>query len=194
MIAFLLTFIDDQNDKKLFETIYKNNIDELKRYAYYYLKNNEDSEDAIQDVFLKVAKNFDSISSRLKNENEWRNYLYMSVKNKSFDIIRKKNHQKDIIESLKVDFSNKNDEDFIALLESNNNIETIIQAIQSLGITYKLVLYQNLVMGLKPSEIAKIEGLKLSNVNQKLLRGKAMLRKNLERGVKNDKNWIYKRF
>ena len=43
-------------------------------------------------------------------------------------------------------------------------------------------------MGLKPSEIAKIEGLKLSNVNQKLLRGKAMLRKNLERGVKNDKN------
>ena len=188
MIAFLLTFIDDQNDKKLFETIYKNNIDELKRYAYYYLKNNEDSEDAIQDVFLKVAKNFDSISSRLKNENEWRNYLYMSVKNKSFDIIRKKNHQKDIIESLKVDFSNKNDEDFIALLESNNNIETIIQAIQSLGITYKLVLYQNLVMGLKPSEIAKIEGLKLSNVNQKLLRGKAMLRKNLERGVKNDKN------
>ena len=112
----------------------------------------------------------------------------MSVKNKSFDIIRKKNHQKDIIESLKVDFSNKNDEDFIALLESNNNIETIIQAIQSLGITYKLVLYQNLVMGLKPSEIAKIEGLKLSNVNQKLLRGKAMLRKNLERGVKNDKN------
>ena len=153
-----------------------------------YQKNNEDSQDAIQDVFLKVAKNFDSISSRLKNENEWRNYLYMSVKNKSFDIIRKKNHQKDIIESLKVDFSNKNDEDFIALLESNNNIETIIQAIQSLGITYKLVLYQNLVMGLKPSEIAKIEGLKLSNVNQKLLRGKAMLRKNLERGVKNDKN------
>ena len=188
MLAVLLILIDDPDDKKMFEKIYRENIEDLKKYAYFFLKNAEDAEDAVQDVFFKIAKNFDNISSRLKNENEWRNYLFMSIKNKAFDLIKKNNHQTDIFESLKVEYSHTLNDSFPDTIESSENIQHIVYAIQSLNITYKYVLYQNLIMGLKPSEIAKIDGIKIATVNQRLLRGKAILREKLESGEKNDKS------
>lgn len=171
MLIVLLSIIDNPQDKALLEKVYNANVDKMKIIALKILKNNENAEDAVYDVFRSVAENMSVLSLKLKDETQWSNYLCMSTHNRALNIIRSESRQKQIQDKARQKLELFTD-DFIEQIEAENNIEHIKSAIKSLDEQYRLVIYQRFILDLSPSEIAKINGLKKATVTQQLTRGK----------------------
>lgn len=57
MLEFL-AFIDDENERRLFEMLYLSYRKQMQAVARSILSNDADAEDAVHDVFLKLAKRF----------------------------------------------------------------------------------------------------------------------------------------
>lgn len=67
--------------------LYRNNLREILAFVAGYIKNDEDAEDAIQDIFFKLHE--DVRKRKIFNINA-RAYLYKTARNYCIDIIRKK--------------------------------------------------------------------------------------------------------
>ena len=75
MLALYLAYLEDENDKKLFEEIFYNYRKQMVSYAAFILNNEKDSEDAVHNVFLNIArKNFNTVKT-IDNPVDLRNYL-----------------------------------------------------------------------------------------------------------------------
>lgn len=82
MLALYLAYLDDDNDKRLFEKIYNSYKKQMVTLAVSILNNNDDAEDTVGDVFLRIAqKNFDVVRG-IKNDIDLRNYLLARCKMK----------------------------------------------------------------------------------------------------------------
>ena len=62
MLTLYLAYLDDVNDKKLFEEIYYSYRKQMVTFAITLLGNEDDAQDAVGDVFLRIAqKNWDTV-------------------------------------------------------------------------------------------------------------------------------------
>ena len=60
MLALFLTYLDDENDKILFEEMFYSYRKQMLSFSISILKNKDDAEDAVHNVFLHIAqKNWD---------------------------------------------------------------------------------------------------------------------------------------
>ena len=95
--------IDERELKELFiELKYNNNIAFEKLYnkynklvygiAFSILKNKQDSEDVVQDIFTKIY-NIDKNKLPTKNETSW---LYSTTKNEAITVLRKRKNELDL--------------------------------------------------------------------------------------------------
>lgn len=90
MLALYLAYLDDDNDKRLFEKIYNSYKKQMVTLVVSILNNNDDAEDTVGDVFLRIAqKNFDVVRG-IKNDIDLRNYLLKATKNTSINKINTK--------------------------------------------------------------------------------------------------------
>lgn len=78
------TYILEQNEKNL-EILYINYRDLIYSIAYSFLRNKEDSEDIVQNIFLKLQK-LDKEKLPKQNEFTW---LYAVTKNESINLLKK---------------------------------------------------------------------------------------------------------
>ena len=61
MLALYLAYLDDESDKKLFEEIYLSHRKQMVILAITILGSEDDAQDAVGDVFLRIAqKNWDT--------------------------------------------------------------------------------------------------------------------------------------
>lgn len=74
------------SDRGAFSKLYLLYLNELYRYVYLFTKSKEQSEDIVQNVFLKIWERRES----LHNVNSFRAYIYKMAKNLLLDDIRKK--------------------------------------------------------------------------------------------------------
>lgn len=191
MLALYLAYLDDDNDKELFEEIFNSYKKQMVILAESLLKNEDDAEDVVGDVFLRIAqKNWDVVRG-IKNETDLRNYLLKATKNTSLNMIKAK--KKDNISLDTVSEYNIND---IEELSDNTFLETIcnkfeynkiIEAIQSLDTKYRDVLYYHFVLDLTVPQTAKSLNQTLTTTKKQLVRGKKILLSLLEaHGVENN--------
>ena len=95
MLPIFLALLNGETDKRLFEQIYMNYRNQMFAVARSYLPSDADAEDAVHDVFLRVAsKCWESVRG-IENEADLRNYLLKAVKNKSLNILDRR-AQKDL--------------------------------------------------------------------------------------------------
>ncbi len=87
MLAFYMSFIDDDDDKKKFEMLYNLYGKRMARVAFSVLKNKEDAEDAVQDTFVKIARNMRSIGE--PNSTETLSYVLKATKNTAINLSQK---------------------------------------------------------------------------------------------------------
>lgn len=191
MLALYLAYLDDDNDKEFFEEIFNSYKKQMVILAESLLKNEDDAEDVVGDVFLRIAqKNWDIVRG-IKNETDLRNYLLKATKNTSLNMIKAK--KKDNISLDTVSEYNIND---IEELSDNTFLETIcnkfeynkiIEAIQSLDTKYRDVLYYHFVLDLTVPQTAKSLNQTLTTTKKQLVRGKKILLSLLEaQGVENN--------
>ena len=155
--------IDNQTFKNLlakrytaaFEILFKLYYDKLIHIAKNYLIYQEDAEEVIQNVFLKLWEN----KRKLKTITNINNYIYTITKNACLDVIK---HQKvkldyinsDLHKKANIHFQFINDE-AASLLIANELDQKIKKSIELLPQKSKEVFIMSRVNGLKHNEIAE---------------------------------------
>lgn len=179
MLALYLAYLDDDNDKRLFEKIYNSYKKQMVTLAVSILNNNDDAEDTVGDVFLRIAqKNFDVVRG-IKNDIDLRNYLLKATKNTSINKIntkKKDNVSLDTVVEYNMDkIKELSDDTFIEFVCNRIDYDKIIEAIKSLSEKYRDVLYYHFVMELSIPQTAKSLNQTLATTKQRLVRGKKLL-------------------
>lgn len=180
MLALYMSFIDDESQRRLFEEIYLNHRKQMLLVARSLLGSDTDAEDVVHDVFLKIAKKHMSRISKIENSIDLRNYLLKATKNTALDHLRKRRHEKFIVNeiNLKKD-AEIADEELVDKVCRGIEYERIVEAIASLDEIYREALYYHFVLEMSVPEVAKLLDCKVSTVKQRLVRGKKLLHKQL---------------
>ncbi len=139
--------------------------DMVRRICFYHLKNEADTEDVFQNVFLKYML-YDGVFQSSEHEKAW--LLRVAI-----------NDCKDILKS----FFRRNMVPLQAVKELEADIpqdhQEVLEAVLSLPKRYKDVIYLHYFEGYTATEIGRILGKKENTVYSLLSRGRGMLKKEL---------------
>lgn len=179
MLALYLAYLDDENDKKLFEEIFYAYRKQMVTLALSILNNENDAEDAVHNVFLRIAqKNWNTVRT-IENKTDLRNYLLKATKNASLNFIKIKNRDNVSLDSIVVfdlyDSELLSDDSFIDTICTKIEYDIMIEAIKSLDDKYRNVIYYHLVMELPIIKTAQLLGQTVAATQKQLFRGKKML-------------------
>lgn len=179
MLSLYLAYLDTEEDKKQFEEIFMSYRKQMISLAFSILKNQEDAEDAIHNVFLRIAqKNWDTVRS-IEDKTDLRNYLLKATKNAALNITKvrtKNNISLDTIDEFDINgIYNISDEGFIDSICINIEYSRVVEAVKLLKDTYKNVMYYHFVMELPVIKIAKLLGQTVPTTQKQLVRGKKLL-------------------
>lgn len=179
MLALYLAYLDDDNDKKLFENMYLSYRKQMVAFAITILGNEDDAQDAVGDVFLRIAqKNWDVVRG-IENETDLRNYLMKATKNTALNKIKgkkKENVSLDTIMEYDMDgIEDLSDDTFLEVICNKFEYDKVVEAIRSLNEKYRDAMYCHYVMEMTVPQTAKSLNQKLSATKQQLVRGKKML-------------------
>ena len=75
MLVLYMSFIDDEIHRRLFEEVYITYRKQMFLVARAVLSNDSDAEDAVHDVFLKIAKSQMQKIGSIQEAADVRNYL-----------------------------------------------------------------------------------------------------------------------
>lgn len=170
MLLLYLSFIDDEENISKFEIIYNEYRKRMLDAACSILKNQEDSEDAVQNTFISIAKNMKAIDDPISVKTL--SYVLKATKNTAVNMLKKRKREATAsIENI----DDIPDEDFIEKLDIHIKFNNVVNAIVALDDKYKDVLYYHFVMDMTVNETAKSLDRNVSTVKQQLVRGKKLL-------------------
>lgn len=139
--------------------------------ANRYVKDRFLAEDVMQDAFIKAFKNIDSY----KNEVAFGAWLKRIVINQSIDFLKKNKLE---LVAINDEITTNVEEDW--KIESTISIDRILETINSLKEKYRLVLTMYLLEGFDHQEIAEVLNITENTSRTHLLRGKKILKEQLE--------------
>ncbi len=134
--------------------------DMLYRISIVMLKNHADSEDAVQETFIKYmlkAPDFES-------ENHEKAWLITVCTNKCRDILRKQSR------------TTVDGEEILRNIAADEESHDILEALLELPEKFRIVMTLHYVEGYKVDEIAKIIGKTSSAVKMRLSKGRTLLK------------------
>ncbi|PZX52683.1 RNA polymerase sigma factor [Algoriphagus chordae] len=158
-----------------FESIYKNNYEDLLKYGRNFLKNEQEAFDILQEIFLKIYQ-----KDKFKNILHIKPYLFKAYRNGIIDFINaSKNHES--LEVLDQVYYSK--ESFEDELIANERFESqsadLRNAIAKLSARQKEILYLKYYRGLKNEEISQILGINTQSVKNSLFKSVSNLKDDL---------------
>lgn len=179
MLAFCVLSTDDEESRHFLESLYVRFQRQMILTAYGVVKNYEDAEDCVQDVFLRLAKKCPPRLRSLSSETDLRNYLLKATKNAAISHLRGRRHDQLSLEEVGGAGEDRSpelsDEDFLERICTHSEFEECLKAIQNLPPLYRDVLYQHFVLELPISDVAELLGRKASTIKQQIRRGKRLL-------------------
>ena len=142
------------------------------RYAKSILKESDEAKDAVQEVFLKYAKNEKSFKGNCSQKT----WLLIIARNYCFNKIKNNNYKNISIDNAEIAFYSAPDFEMKISLE---------EALKLLSPEHNELLYLKEYSNYSYKEIAEITNQTVENVKIKLFRGRQILRKMLknERGT-----------
>jgi len=154
-----------RTDKELMD-IYNRHAKTVYRICFIYLKNVSDTEDAVQNIFIKLI-NYEKNFSDCEHEKAWL-------------IVTAQNHCKNLLKhwwrKKRIEIENVPETSYTQELPFNN----ILKDVLSLPHKYKIVLYLFYYEGYKTREIAKMLNIKESTVRSRLRVGRKQLKIKIE--------------
>ena len=166
MLVLYMSFIDDEIHRRLFEEIYITYRKQMFLVARAVLSNDSDAEDAVHDVFLKIAK---SQMQKIGSIQEAADALPLTdVKG---EIVLEH-----VVFGYKKELS---DDQIVDMISNGMAYDRILQVIASLDDIYRDALYAHFVLELSIPETASLLNCKTATAKQRLVRGKKLLQKQL---------------
>lgn len=165
MLAFLLSFLTNEADKKKFEHLYMTYRSELIHIARSVLSSKDDAEDCVQESYIYLAQHFDTVADL--DEEHCLAYLVTIVKSRALDL---NDHLNRTVFTLDEQHEPAIDDLFEHVL-----FDELVEAIRRLPDGYRelLILEQN--HGLTVKELTEIFHMSKSAVYRRLTTAKNML-------------------
>lgn len=174
MLGLFLTLIDDETEKAKFVDFY-NKYNRLMFYvSKEILKDNHLAEDAVQEAFLRISKNFHKIDDIFCPQT--RNFTVIITKNVSFNMLKKKNTTVEL--DLYTDYESVDSscDPFESI-----SIKLLTENILKLSDEYRYVLYLYHLYGYSFNEISILLSLPVETVKKRAQRARRMLKQLLEK-------------
>lgn len=178
MLLFCLSLIDTEEKRSRFGEIYLAYRQDMFRLANSILNNEHDAEDAVEDVFIKIAiKHVDFITD-ITSETDLRNYLLKSTKHTVYnicDLHANRNVSLDVLMEAGASMPELTDDSFLEYVLSKMDYEKVLRIMNRLDEKYRYVLYEHFVLGRTLPAIASDTNQNLTTVKKQLQRGKKLI-------------------
>lgn len=148
-----------------FENLIYQQKDKLFRFAFSILRNSEDSQDAVQEVVLRLWKNRCSLDSSKNPES----YCLNAIKNLCFDEIRKQKQDNNYLQSLTNGFSEE------PVVEQTDIIEKLKEELHRLPEQQRIAIELKDFQGLEYKEISEILEQSIDSIRANVSRGRKRL-------------------
>ncbi len=162
-----------KNDISCFDDLFEKYSDKLYRFAMHYLKNENEAEEIVQDVFVKVWEN----RKKLNTELSFKSFIFTIAHNLILKYFRNiAYHQSFVNEQILKKSTESNDE---SRIEYNFVLQEVNKLIEDLPDKKRIIFVKNKIDGLTSTEIAKQLNLSKSTVDNhiseaiKILKSKA---------------------
>jgi RNA polymerase sigma-70 factor (ECF subfamily) len=163
-----------------YEQLFEHYKDKIFSIAWKILRSKMDSEEAVQETFLKLYVNFE----RLDPAGSVSSLIFTTTKNICIDILRKRKTKLTLAHPLMKHEGweskaapSERPEDLLILKEA---AETLQNAIAKLPKAYRLMVYQRYVLDMTMEEIVEKNQVKMNTVKSRLKRGRDLLKKSME--------------
>jgi RNA polymerase sigma-70 factor (ECF subfamily) len=163
-----------------YEQLFEHYKDKIFSFALKILRSKMDSEEAVQETFLKLYVNFE----RLDPAGSVSSLIFTTTKNICIDILRKRKTKLTLAHPLMKHqgweskaAASERPEDILILKEA---AETLQNAIAKLPKAYRLMVYQRYVLDMTMEEIVEKNQVKMNTVKSRLKRGRDLLKKSME--------------
>ena len=179
MLYFLLALLNDAADQELFEKIYMNHRKQMFVVARTYLLNDADAEDAVHDVFLRIASGCWETVCKIGNETDLRNYLLKAVKNRALNMLnlsKKKELPLEEADAVAQPAGHTEDKTFAEVCARTEETR-LLQAIEELPESYRDALYYRFVLQFTVPETAQAMEQSIAATRKQIQRGKRKLLK-----------------
>lgn len=162
-----------KGDLEAFDQIFKRYGDRLFGFALKYLKSKEETEELVQDVFLKIWEN----RKNIKKENSLKSYLFTIAYHNMCRIFRKKHIFLNYIEeagAIKNDTFNQEEQ-----IEYKSAMDSVNQLIEKLPKKQRQIFIKSRQEGKSTKEIAKEMNLAPGTVDNHISAALKFLRKHI---------------
>ena len=171
-MLFYLSLLETEEEQSKFRQLYEQYYRLMLYRAREILYDDQLAEDAVEEAFLKIIKNFNKIGD--VKSNKTKHFIVIVVESAAKDIWRKeKKHHHESWEVLEERYCDQ-------LAEQINEPTTIEKAILSLPLTYQQVFHLKYGLGYDNKEIARMLGIKEGTLRQRIARGKVLLQERLD--------------
>jgi len=185
MLPIYSAMLFDPDKEDLFNDIYYRYRFQLFCVIDKILKNHHDSEDALQEAFILIAKNIHNIKDSTSQNTK--GYIITIAKNTAINHLLCKSKE-NVCEYLEDNCENiKSSDDVAKRVENNERIKLVFDYIKTLTPKYQQILYLHYFLDLSVKEIAKMLGEKPSSVKMRLVRANKLVRKFAKGDFGNDK-------
>ena len=169
MLAFFLAMLESDEERQRFVLIYEQYHERMERVALRILEKQHDAEDAVQNAFLQVIRHFEKTSTISCEELPF--WLISIVKNEALMILRKKRNVVPL----------EDWDRFEQSADSATGYTELVELFRQLPETYRAVLEMKLLIGYTDREVAQKLGLSETAVSSRASRGRALLRRLMEK-------------
>ena len=175
MLGFYLSLIDEPDDKEKFAEIFRSYGNMMFSKAMSVLHNTALAEEAVQESFLKIAKNISKISE--PNCSKTAAFIVIIVRNTALDMLKNEHiNDTEPLDEAIPDISS----DVLSRIISSDGYSALLNAVNGLDSIYSDVLMLKLVYGYDTASISKLMNIPVKTVDSRIYRGKKLLMTKLE--------------
>lgn len=175
MLGFYLSLIDEPDDKEKFAEIFRSYGNMMFSKAMSILHNAALAEEAVQESFLKIAKNISKISD--PNCSKTAAFIVIIVRNTALDMLKTEHiNDTEPLDEAIPDISS----DTLSRIISNDGYNALLNAVNGLDSIYSDVLMLKLVYGYDTASISKLMNIPVKTADSRIYRGKKLLMTKLE--------------
>ena len=142
----------------------------------YLAGSNIDTEDLLQDTFLKAYRNLDSY----RKDASMYTWLYSIARNLAIDEFRKRKYEKLISNTPIEDLEISHDDPDDSIMNTEQEVLKMRKAIAQLPELLRSIVVMKTIDGLSYPEIAEVTGLNIETVKNRMFRARKELAENMK--------------
>lgn len=162
-----------QGDEASFAALYNHYKTPALRFTYSLLKDEEEAENMVQDVFMKIWVR----RTQIKPDYNFNSYLFTCLRNMAFDHFKKMEKNEALRRNYMEAMQTMGEEE---REESERRLSLVQSAVDSLSVKRKQILRLNVEEGKSYQEIAEFLRISKNTVKNQLVKAKQILREKVD--------------